>query len=293
MAGMRWGNWLKAGFLGSVGAGLAASAAVAALPQDRGIGFQPAATEVMRDVTTLHNVLLVIITLITALVLALLLWVIIRYNRKMNPAPRKFSHNVLVEIVWTVVPALILVFISVPSFQLLYKQDVIPEPDLTIKTVGQTWYWDYVYPDHGGFEFSSLLLEGDPLPSGAPNPIAGPDGVPKLFAVDNPMVVPVGKVVQLQVTSSPTGVIHSWALPAFGVKMDAIPGRLNVTWFKVDQPGDYHGQCSEICGIRHAYMPIHVRALPEPEFNAWVAQQQAAYGIAAAPQTAPIFASAQ
>jgi cytochrome c oxidase subunit 2 len=192
----------------------------------------------------------------------------VRFNARSNPTPSRTTHNTTVEVLWTVVPIVILIAIAIPSFKLLYLQRVLPEADMTIKAVGHQWYWSYEYPDHGEFTFDSLMLEDDERGAGQP----------RLFAVDNPVVVPQGQVIRVQVTAD--DVIHDWAVPAFGLKMDAIPGRLNETWFKADKAGTYYGMCSELCGVRHAYMPIEVRVLAEAEFNRWVEQAQAEFAAA-------------
>lgn len=240
----------------------AAHATVIGVPVDGALGLQPAATPVKENIDSFHNLLLVVITAITLLVLALLVWVVIRYNSKANPEPRKFSHNTLVEVLWTGIPILILVVIAVPSFRLLYFQDVIPEADFTIKTTGNQWNWTYEYPDHGGFSWVANMVAEDEL--------AGwPFAAHRNLTTDLPMVVPVGATVRMEVTAS--DVIHNWAMPAFGIKMDAIPGRLNETWFVVEEAGVYYGQCSELCGLRHAFMPIEVHVVPQDVFDAWVA----------------------
>ena len=246
-------------------AAAAASATIIGAPVDGQLGLQPSATPVKENIDSFHNMLLWIITAISVFVLALLIWVIIRYNRRANPEPQKFSHNTLVEVIWTAVPILILIVIAVPSFRLLYYQDTIPEADFTIKTIGNQWNWTYEYPDHGGFEFLSNMVADEDL---AGHPYAAE----RNLTTDLPVVVPVGATVRLEVTAS--DVIHNWAMPAFGIKMDAIPGRLNTTWFVVDQPGIYYGQCSELCGLRHAFMPIEVHVVPQQVFDDWVAAAQ-------------------
>ncbi len=248
---------LPAGML--VGA-LTWTATALAAPQPWEMGFQPAVTPVMERIEDFHHLLLVIITLICLFVLALLIWIMIRYNKRSNPTPSKVSHNTLLEVIWTVVPVIILVLIAIPSFRLLYFEAEIPNPDLTIKAIGKQWYWTYEYPQNGNFQFDSLGLSDD---------AAAKAGEPRLLGVDNPLVVPVDKVVKVVTTGA--DVIHSWAVPAFGVKMDAIPGRLNVTWFKAEKEGTYYGQCSELCGARHAFMPIEVKVVSEPEFEKWIA----------------------
>ncbi len=242
------------------------------VPQDKAFGFQPPATEVARQIQAFHNNwLLPIISVILAFVTGLLLYIFVRFNRKANPEPAQFSHNTLIEVVWTLIPVLILVVIAVPSFRLLYLEDEIPEADLTVKAIGAQWYWDYEYTDPAGdpdktITYSSILLEKE-------DAIAA--GKPWLLGVDSPMVVPAGKIVRVIVTAA--DVLHAFAVPAFGVKIDAVPGRLNEIWFKVDEPGIYYGQCSELCGSRHAYMPIEVHVLPQADYDAWFAKTQAEY----------------
>lgn len=240
----------------------AASATIVGAPVDGGLGFQEAVTPVMQDIVSFHDMLLWIISGICLLVLGLILYICARYRFKWHPEPKKFSHNTLVEIIWTAVPVLILILIAVPSFRLLYYQDVIPEADFTIKVTGNQWNWTYEYPDHGGFEFVSNMLDDSDITSENWEQL-------RLLSTDVPIVVPSGATVRVQVTAS--DVIHSWAVPAFGVKMDGIPGRLNETWFLVPEgnEGIYFGQCSEICGIRHAFMPIEVHVVPEAVFTAW------------------------
>jgi cytochrome c oxidase subunit 2 len=209
-----------------------------------------------------NNLLLAIMTAIVVLVLALLAWVMIRYNEKANPVPSTATHNTPLEILWTVIPMLILVGIAVPSFRLLYAQYNFPKADLTIKATGHQWYWTYTYPDNGNFSVDSFMLDDSERKPGQP----------RLLAVDNAAVVPAGKVVDVLVTS--TDVIHSWAVPSFGVKTDAVPGRVTRTWFKALKPGLYYGQCSQLCGANHAFMPIAVRALSEQDFAAWLNGKQ-------------------
>ncbi|MGH6874626.1 MAG: cytochrome c oxidase subunit II [Aestuariivirgaceae bacterium] len=227
--------------------------------------LQPPATPVMRQVEDFHTFLLIIIACIVALVLGLLLIVMVRFNAKANPTPSRTTHNTLVEVLWTVVPVLILVMIAIPSFRLLYIQRVIPPADMTVKITGNKWYWSYEYPDNGGIAFDSNFLG---------NEEADAKREPRYLAVDNPMVVPAHKTVRIIVTAS--DVIHAWAIPSFGAKIDAVPGRLNEDWFLVDRPGVYYGQCSELCGKDHAFMPITLRAVPEAEFNAWVEKAKTA-----------------
>ena len=225
------------------------------------IGFQPAATDHAQAIHDFHNLLLVIITIVAAFVTALLLWVIVRYNARVNPKPSNFSHNTLVEVIWTVVPVVILVLIFIPSMHVLYEGDVVPKADLTIKAVGHQWNWSYEYPDNGNFSFLSEMLSEDKAKAA---------GEPRLLGATTHVVVPVNKVVRVIVTSQ--DVIHSWAMPAFGVKMDAVPGRLNETWFKANREGTFYGQCSELCGVNHAFMPIEVEVVSQERFEQWLAE---------------------
>jgi cytochrome c oxidase subunit 2 len=236
---------------------LSAGNALAA-PQPWEMTFQPAASPVMQDIEDFHRFVLYIIVAICLLVFGLLLWIIIRYNQRSNPVPGKVTHNTLLEVLWTIIPVIILVVIAIPSFKLLYYEAEIPPPDLTIKAIGHQWFWSYQYPKNN-FQFDSLGLSDE---------AALKKGEPRLLGVDNVVVVPVNKVVKMVVTGA--DVIHSWAVPAFGVKMDAVPGRLNETWFKATAEGIYYGQCSELCGARHAYMPIEVRVVSQDAYNDWL-----------------------
>ena len=215
--------------------------------------LQEAASPVMENITWFHNFLFVLITVITLFVLGLLIAVEVKFNSKANPVPSKTTHNTLIEVAWTLIPVLILVGIAVPSFRLLFEELDVPKADLTIKATGKQWYWSYAYPDNGKFEFDSLLAT---------------DKQPRLLAVDNEIVVPINKVIRVQVTGA--DVIHSFAVPAFGIKIDSVPGRLNETWFKATKEGMYYGQCSELCGKDHAFMPIAVRVVSDQEFAPWV-----------------------
>ncbi|MGA9796805.1 MAG: cytochrome c oxidase subunit II [Rhizomicrobium sp.] len=246
--------------LGTGLAGVLASGAAFALPHDWQLGFQPAASPVMERIEDFHHFVMVIITAVTLFVLALLIWIIIRYNHRANPVPSKVSHNTTLEIVWTLVPVIILVIIAIPSFKLLYYEADIPTPDLTITAIGKQWFWTYQYPTKGNLQFDSLGLS---------DAAAAKAGEPRLLGVDNPVYVPVNKVVEVDTTGA--DVIHSWAMPQMGVKMDAVPGRINRTWFKADRVGTYYGQCSELCGAHHAYMPIELKVVTQDQFNAWVA----------------------
>jgi len=225
------------------------------------MGFQQSAAPSMDEIIDFHNLVLWIIIAITVFVLALLLIIIVKFNAKANPTPSKTTHNTLLEVAWTVIPVVILVVIAIPSFRMLFKQLNIPQSDLTIKAAGNQWNWTYTYPDDK-IEFTSIMLQDADRQKLNPVP-------PRLLAVDNPIVVPVNKVVRVQVIGS--DVIHAFAVPSFGIKIDAIPGRLNETWFKATREGVYYGQCSELCGKDHAFMPIEVRVLSEQAYAAWLA----------------------
>jgi cytochrome c oxidase subunit II len=224
------------------------------------LGLQQSASPVMNSLVNFHNFLLVIITLITIFVLALLVTVMVKFNARANPTPSKTTHHTLLEVLWTVVPVAILVVIAVPSFRLLFFQQNIPASDLTVKATGKQWYWSYSYPD-SKFEFDSIMLQDAERLKVQPPP-------PRLLGVDNAMVVPVNKVVRVQVIGA--DVIHAFAVPSFGIKIDAVPGRLNETWFRATREGIFYGQCSELCGKDHAFMPIEVRVVSEQAFSAWL-----------------------
>ena len=237
------------------------------IPEDWQWGFQTAASPAMADIHWFYDVfLLPVMVAISVVVLALLVYVMLRFRGSAHPRPRKFTHNTLLEVVWTAVPALILIVIAIPSMRILYDQETLPveQPDLTLKITGYQWYWSYAYPDHDGVEFDAYLVPDDELE----------EGQPRLLTTDASVVVPTERYIRLLITSE--DVIHAWALPAAGVKMDAVPGRLNEIWMRLDKPGMYYGQCSELCGIDHGYMPIMVEAVPPAEFDAWLARQQAA-----------------
>jgi len=260
-------------------------------PTPGAIDLQPAASELKHHAIWFHNIVLMpIITAITLLVLGLLIWIVVRYNKKANPVPAKFSHNTTVEIVWTLLPVLILVFIAIFSFRLLFHYNDMPKPYMTVKATGYQWYWGYEYPDQKISEIVSLPLTKEQ---------ADAKKVPYLLAADKAMVVPVNQVVRVQVTGA--DVIHAFALPAFGLKIDAIPGRLNETWFKAERTGVFYGQCSELCGVDHSNMPIEIHVVSQGEFDAWVKEKvappaaapaPAAAGAAATPASAPAAAPA-
>lgn len=268
---------MKTWFLGLVASFFMLMAGVAEAglgqPSPWQLNFQAPATQMMERIHQFHWFLLVIITLITLFVLALLVWVVLRYNAKSNPTPSKVTHNTAIEIVWTLVPVLILVAIAIPSFRLLFDQGKMPTPDLTVKATAHQWYWSYEYPDHGGLAFDSAMLKDNELKQGQP----------RLLAVDNEVVVPVGKVVRVQLTSA--DVLHAFAVPSFGIKTDTVPGRLTETWFKAEKTGVFYGQCSELCGRDHAFMPIAVRVVTEAEFQKWLADAKKKFGAVGGVQT--------
>jgi len=255
-------SWRNTG-IAATAVALWASAATSAfaMPVDYQLGFQPANSPVMDQIENFHTELLYIITAVCLFVLALLVYIAIKFRAGANPTPSKVHHNTLLEVAWTIIPVIILVVIAVPSFRLLYFEAAIPKPDVTIKAIGKQWFWTYEYPGaNAGFTYDSLgLSDAD----------AAKAGKPRLLGVDNEVVVPVGKVIEVDTTGA--DVIHSWALPQMGVKMDAVPGRINRTWFKADRTGIYFGQCSELCGARHAYMPIEVHVVSDAEYAAWLA----------------------
>jgi cytochrome c oxidase subunit 2 len=271
------GRWL----LGLAVAGVALAAGGAAFaelgqPAPWEYKLQEAATPVMEDIVWFHNFLFWLITIITLFVLALLIIIVVKFNAKANPVPSKTTHNTLIEVAWTLIPVLILVGIAVPSFRLLFLELDVPKADLTIKVTGKQWYWTYAYPDNGKFEFDSLLAQ---------------DKMPRLLGVDNEMVVPINKVVRIQTTGA--DVIHSFAMPAFGIKIDSVPGRLNETWFKATKLGMFYGQCSELCGKDHAFMPIAIRVVNDPEFATWVEGAKKKFAANPANSFASVGAAAQ
>ncbi|CAA0087684.1 Uncharacterised protein [Starkeya nomas] len=274
---------MAAGFAGAVFGllvllGTGAALAGTGQPSPWQINLQGAASPVMESIHSFHFFLLVIIVAVVLLVLVLLIVVMVKFNEKANPVPSRTTHNTLIEVVWTVVPVLILVAIAIPSFRLLFLQLDLPKADLTVKVTGHQWYWSYEYPDNGAFAFDSMMVQTADLQPGQP----------RLLAVDNEVVVPVNKVIRIQVTAA--DVIHSFALPSFGVKIDALPGRLNESWFQATKEGVYYGQCSELCGKDHAFMPIAIRVVSEADFASWVeeAKQKFAAVDAPAPQVAQI-----
>ncbi len=241
---------------------LAAAPALADQPQPWGIWTQPAASPTMHQIVALNSLITGIILGIVVLVFGLLGYVIYRFRASRNPVPAKWTHNTPLELAWTLGPVLVLVLIAFPSFHLLYSMDRVKDADLTLKVTGHQWYWSYDYPDQKISFDANLVQDSDLKP-----------GQPRLLTADAPVVLPVDTVVRIQTTAD--DVIHSWSVPALGVKIDAIPGRLNETWVKIDQPGTYYGQCSQLCGINHGFMPIEIDAVPKDQFAAWLQQNQA------------------
>lgn len=264
VAAPRFATGLAVGLAASAAPALAQEAApILGAPHDKGIGLQAPATEIAETMDFLHNVVLMpIITVITIFVLGLLFVIWFRFRESKNPAPSRNTHNTFLEVAWTIIPVLILVFIAVFSFPLLYRQLEIPTPELTVRAIGHQWYWSYEYPDNGNFTFDANMVEKAQLQTGQLY----------LLDTDNEVVLPIGTDIRIQITA--TDVIHAWTVPSFGVKHDAVPGRTNESWFNITRPGIYYGQCSELCGVRHAYMPIKVRAVTKEEFQAWVAEAQ-------------------
>lgn len=278
-------NWARGRFAalmtaGLAGANLAAAGAASAQdvlgdlpvigkPAAGGVNFQPAVTPMAHDQQWLDHFVLVIIAVVTAFVCLLLLWCIVRFNRRANPVPARFTHNTPVEVLWTLIPVLILLTIGIFSLPALFRSQEMPsDPDLVIKAIGHQWYWSYEYPNDA-IAFDALMLQKEELAD------AGYAEDEFLLATDNAVVVPIGKKVLVQVTAS--DVIHSWTIPAFAVKQDAVPGRIAQLWFEVDQEGVYFGQCSELCGINHAYMPIVVKAVSQEKYDAWLAEAQTTF----------------
>jgi len=261
-------------FLRKSGIGVATAALAAfwvlpavALPTNYETGFQAAASPVMEQIEDFHRLLVWIIVAVCLFVLGLLVWIVIKYRAGANAVPSKVHHNTLLEVAWTLIPVIILVFIAVPSFRLLYFEAAVPKPDVTIKAIGKQWFWTYEYPGSAaGFTFDSLgLSDAD----------AAKANKPRLLGTDNAIYVPVNKVIAVDTVGA--DVIHSWAMPQMGVKMDAVPGRTNHTWFKATQTGVFYGQCSELCGARHAYMPIELHVVSEADYAAWLADSKKKY----------------
>jgi cytochrome c oxidase subunit 2 len=275
-----WGVTIRRAMLAAAAllaalAGTRAAMAGNGQPSPWQINFQDAASPIMEQIHSFHLWLTVIAVLITLFVLVLLLIVFVRFNEKANPVPSTTTHHTGLEIAWTVLPVVVLVAIAIPSFRLLFDQLDIPKADLTVKATGTAgWTWIYEYPDHGGLNFISSMIPSDKLQPGQP----------KLLTVDNELVVPVNKIVRVQVTAE--GILHAFALPAFGLKIDAVPGRLNETWFKATKTGWFYGQCSELCGINHAYMPIAIRVVSDEEFAKWLEEAKKKFAVNPEPNPA-------
>jgi cytochrome c oxidase subunit II len=243
---------------------LCGGAALADQPHEWQFGFQDAATPITERIHQFHDVLLVIIFLITLFVFGLLAYVMVRFNHRVHPVPTRTTHNTVIEVMWTIVPVLILVTIAIPSFKLMYYMDRVPDSKMTIKVTGHQWFWEYAYPDQGNFSFYSNLLD---------DKTRTPDQ-PRLLEVDNPLVVPVGTNIRVQVAG--TDVIHSWFVPSFGFQEYAVVGRLNEAWINVEHEGTYYGECNQICGVNHAFMPIEVKAVSQADFQKWAAEKKKA-----------------
>ena len=231
-------------------------------PEDWQINFQEAATPVMEQLNNFHNILLIIIFAIVAIVCAVLFYILFKFNAKKHPIPNKFTHNVKLEVLWTLIPVVILVIIAIPSLRILKFAETIPDHDLTVKIVGYQWYWGYTYPDNGNFSFDSNIIQDKDLKPGDL----------RLLEVDNKVVIPVNTNVRLLVTAA--DVVHSFAVPSFGIKTDAVPGRVNHTWVRVTKLGTYHGQCSELCGVNHGFMPIKIEVVSKEDFEKWVEESK-------------------
>lgn len=249
--------------------GLFKSAVAIGQPEEWQLSFQEAGSPLMQRLIDFHDFVFWIITAITVFVFLLLAYVCVRFSAKNNKKPSTTTHNSTLEVAWTLIPVLLLVVIAIPSFRLLYDQNDFSKIDMTIKATGYTWYWSYEYPDHDDLAFDSIMLEDEELE----------EGQPRLLSTDYQLVVPVNTNVKMQITSDPSGVIHSWAVPSLGVKMDAIPGRLNETYFSIKQPGMYYGQCSELCGIGHGFMPISIKAVTADEFALWVEEAKKEFAV--------------
>lgn len=241
---------------------MAGAAFAGGAPEPWQLGLQEAASPSAEKIGAFHDFMLYIISGITVFVLVLLVYVVLRFNKKANPNPEKFSHNVLIEVIWTVIPVVILIVIVIPSFKLLYFNDRTMEPEMTLKVTGYQWYWGYEYPDQDGISFLSYMIPDDEIDTSK--------GEQRLLSTDTKVVLPVDTNIQILVTAA--DVLHSWAVPALGLKTDAVPGRLNETWVRITKPGVYYGQCSELCGKDHAFMPIEIHAVTKEEFESWVAQ---------------------
>ena len=239
---------------------LAETAVAAGRSEPWQMWFQPAASPVMERIIEFHNFIFIIEVSIVVLVLVLMGYIIIRFNAKSNPVPSKTTHNTILEVAWTAVPLLLVIIIAVPSLKLLYYADRIEEGEMSLKVIGNQWYWSYEYPDHGAFAFDSIIIEDENLEPGQP----------RLLSVDNSVVLPAETNIRLLFTSA--DVIHNWAVPSLGLKLDAVPGRVNESWVRINSEGDYYGMCSELCGVNHGFMPVHIKAVSKADFAAWVEQ---------------------
>jgi cytochrome c oxidase subunit 2 len=248
--------------------------ALAGEPQPWQIGFQEAGSPTMVAITEFHTMLLWLISAISLFVLALLLWVVYRYRESRNPTPSRTTHNTMIEVLWTVVPVIILVLVFIPSYRLMVNADRVADADMTLKVIGHQWYWSYEYPDHGNFTFDATLVAAEDLE----------DKSKRLLETDNRVVLPVGKKIRLLLTAG--DVLHSWGVPSLGIKLDTVPGRLNETWVEITREGVYYGFCSELCGVNHSYMPIAIEAVSEDDFNAWVEKAQQEFARVDGPETA-------
>jgi len=256
-------------------AGLAAGPAMAQQPRPWEVGMQPAFSPIKQEIIWLHDLVLWIITIITVFVAALLVWVLYRYDHRRNAVPSRISHHTWLEVAWTLIPALVLVIIAIPSFRLVYYEDRTHEPDLTVKVTGHQWYWEYTYPDQNGLHFESYILPQDKLQPGQL----------RLLDVDNQLVLPAGKRIRILATSA--DVIHSFFIPSLGVQRYAMPGRTIETWVEISKPGTYYGECNQVCGTNHSQMPISVQAVTPEEFTAWLAQAKTKFSQADTPAGQP------
>lgn len=255
----RWGKRFLIALVSCFGFSVDLSAAQ---PYQWQLGFQEPASPVAEQISHFHNILMIVLAAIALLVMVLLIYVMLRFNEKRNPVPSKTTHHTMLEVVWTLIPAFIVVCIMIPGAKLIYFSDRTPDAEMTIKVVGHQWYWSYEYPDHGNFAFDSRMV-----PTAELEP-----GQLRLLEVDNRVILPVDTNIRILLTS--TDVLHSWAVPAFGIKTDTVPGKLNETWVRINKEGTYYGQCSELCGIDHGFMPIAVDAVSKEKFNEWVSQKQ-------------------
>lgn len=265
------GAWIVAALIADAMTHAVLAADVEHLAKPWQIGLQPAASPTMERITSLYDSVTLVVVFIALFVLALLIYVVVRFNAKANPIPSKRSHNTLLEVIWTAIPIAIVAIIAVPSLKLVYYADRTVDADMTLKIIGHQWYWSYVYPDQGEFTFDSILLTEDEL-----------EGKPRLLSVDNEVVLPVGANIRLIMTSD--DVIHAWAVPSLGVKLDTVPGRLNETWVRAEKEGVYYGQCSELCGVNHGFMPVAVRFVSKPDFETWVAEAKEKFAAVHTPE---------